>query len=394
MKNFFADLHIHVGMSEQGQWVKIPTSRRLTIHNILAEAAERKGLALIGVIDALSPLVLNDLSDLVNRGLLTLCSGGGYRYLDKITLLLGAEIETVEARGGQSHTLIFLPDIAEMTRFSQRMANHIRNINLSSQNAHIPLGRLIEIAGEHDAVIIPAHVFTPHKSLFGVCCHRLDSILTDRQIARIGAIELGLSADSVMADRIPELAQFSFLSNSDAHSLDKIAREYNVLMMAAPSFTEFAKVCRRQEGRRVAANYGLDPRLGKYHRSCCPSCGTAVAATVLPGQCSVCGGNQLIQGVFDRIEQIASYRLPQHPGHRSPYIYQIPLEFIPGIGKRAMAKLLADFGTEMNVLNKAGYAELVSSVGERLAGCIAETRSGQARIVNGGGGVYGRVKRH
>ena len=393
MKGFFADLHVHVGMSEQGKWVKIPTSRHLTITNILAEAADRKGLAVIGVIDALSPLVLKDLSDLADRGLLSLCSGGGYRYLDKLTLLLGAEIETVEEGGGQSHTLIFLPDIAEMRRFSKEMAAYIRNINLSSQNAHMPLGRLIDIAGAYEAVIIPAHVFTPHKSLFGVCCKRLDAILSDRQMASIAAIELGLSADSAMADRMPDLAQFTFLSNSDAHSLDKIAREYNVLTMAEPSFTEFVKTCLRQDGRKVAANYGLDPRLGKYHRSCCRNCQEIVAAASLQGQCPGCGSKQLTKGVFDRIEEIAVLSRPEHPGHRPPYLHQIPLTFIPGIGKRGMEKLLADFGTEMNILHMASPDELTNSVGARLADCIAETRSGQARIVNGGGGIYGRVTR-
>ena len=39
----------------------------------------------------------------------------------------------------------------------------------------------------------------------------------------IDAIELGLSSDTNMADGIAELHSYSFLSNSDAHSLGKIA---------------------------------------------------------------------------------------------------------------------------------------------------------------------------
>lgn len=392
MENFFADLHIHVGISEKGQWIKIPTSRRLTIQNILDEAADRKGLDMIGVIDALSPLVLSDLEDLVQKGFLTLSSGGGYRYLDKITVLLGAEIETVEDKGGQSHTLIFLPDILSMHKFSQRMAKHIRNICLSSQNAHINLGKLIEIAAEHEAIVIPAHVFTPHKSLFGVCCERLENILTEKQIHYISAIELGLSADSIFADRIPELAQFSFLSNSDAHSLDKIAREYNVLALEAPSFAEFRKACVREAGRKVSANYGLDPRLGKYHRTFCMACNGVILQSIDENsQCPYCQANKLIKGVFDRVEEIAAQNTPNHPLHRAPYFYQIPLEFIPGIGKKAMGKLLKEFGTEMSIIHEVKHSDLIACIGQRLADFIVETRSGQARIVSGGGGIYGRV---
>jgi uncharacterized protein (TIGR00375 family) len=392
MANYYSDLHIHVGISENGQWVKIPTSSRLTIKNILNEAVERKGLDIIGIVDALSPVVLNDLEALVENGALTLNAGGGYRYLDKITLLLGAEIETSEKQGGQAHTLIFLPDIFSMKKFSERMSNHIRNICLSSQNAHISLGKLIEIASEYEAIIIPAHVFTPHKSLFGVCCQRLENILTDRQIEGIAALELGLSADNILADRMPELAEFSFLSNSDAHSLDKIAREYNILALEQADFMEFHKACKREEGRRVVANYGLDPRLGKYHRTFCAACNGVILQRVdTDGLCPFCNKPKLIKGVFDRIEEIASVNIPNHPSHRAPYFYQIPLEFIPGIGKKAIEKLLTEFGTEMNILHRATYEELVSCIGRRLADLIEQTRLGQAVIVNGAGGIYGRV---
>ena len=38
MNRYFADFHIHVGISEAGQWVKIPTSRNLTVRTILDTA--------------------------------------------------------------------------------------------------------------------------------------------------------------------------------------------------------------------------------------------------------------------------------------------------------------------------------------------------------------------
>ncbi|MEG6585654.1 endonuclease Q family protein [Dendrosporobacter sp. 1207_IL3150] len=392
MKRIFADLHIHVGISEQGQWVKIPTSRRLTIRNIFNESIHRKGLDLIGVVDALSPLVLEDLERLEAKGLLLLLSGGGYRYKGILTVLLGAEIETTEVNGGQAHSLIFLPSISEMREFCVRMSRHIKNINLSSQNAHMTLGDLINIASEHEAMIIPAHIFTPHKSLFGVCCDSLEQILTDNQIDKITAVELGLSADSVMGDRIAGLDQFSFLSNSDAHSLEKIAREYNVISVADSNYTEFYKACLRKEGRQISVNYGLNPRLGKYYRTFCAYCGTARPEEAISiSSCYHCGKSKYIKGVKDRIDEIAFKGLINQPQYRAPYIYQIPLEFLPGIGKKTIEKLLHEFGTEINILHRVTFNQLISAIGERLAKEIETARTGQANIIDGGGGIYGRI---
>lgn len=391
LNQYFTDLHIHVGMSHSGKWVKIPTSRRLTVHGILAEAAERKGMNIIGIIDALSPLVLADLKALIAEEILVPVSSGGYLYQNNTLLILGAEIETREVNGGLAHTLIFVPDIKTMTTFSTYMSQFIRNINLSSQNAHMPLTQLIQIASSFDSLIIPAHVFTPHKSLYGVCCQRLSHILSDQDMVKLAAIELGLSADSNLADRISELAGYTFITNSDAHSLDKIAREYNVFSMETLSFLELSKALSRTDGRQVIANYGLDPRLGKYHRTFCRQCGFTAAEGLTDKYCPQCSSSTLTAGVFERINQIADYAEPHHPAFRPQYCYQIPLEFIPGLGKKCMAKLLTAFETEMNILHFATYEALSNIVGNKIAHFIMTARNGTAAISAGGGGIYGRM---
>lgn len=392
LNQYFTDLHIHVGMSESGKWIKIPTSRRLTVSGILEEAVERKGMNIIGIVDALSPLVLADIEALIDKELLIPVSAGGYMFRENMLLVLGAEIETREANGGLAHTLVFVPDIKTMSAFSTYMSHYIRNINLSSQNAHMPLKQLIQIAGSFDSLIIPAHVFTPHKSLYGVCCERLEHILSDKEMDKIAAIELGLSADSRMADRIRELAEYTFIANSDAHSLDKIAREYNIFAMESLSFRELAKALSRSNQRQVKANYGLDPRLGKYHRTFCQKCGfTAVEGLIYT--CPNCGSSVLTKGVLERINEIADSIEPHHPAHRSQYFYQIPLEFIPGLGKKVMTKLLNVFDTEMNILHYATLDALSDVAGNKIAGFIMSARRGNAVINAGGGGVYGRMMR-
>jgi PHP family Zn ribbon phosphoesterase len=50
-----------------------------------------------------------------------------------------------------------------------------------------------------------------------------------READQIRLVELGLSSDTDLADTISETRQFTFLSNSDAHSGPNVAREYNLL---------------------------------------------------------------------------------------------------------------------------------------------------------------------
>ncbi|WP_425061140.1 hypothetical protein SCACP_19160 [Sporomusa carbonis] len=392
LNQYFADLHIHIGMSEAGKWIKIPTSRRLTVRGILNEATERKGMNIVGIVDALSPLVLNDIGRLVEEGLLVQSNAGGYIYQNSLLLILGAEIETREESGGLAHTLVFVPDIDTMTAFSNYMSRFIRNINLSSQNAHMPLKQLVNIASGFNSLIVPAHVFTPHKSIFGACSDRLSHMLSDREMGKLAAIELGLSADSNMADRIGELAGYTFLTNSDAHSLDKIAREYNILSMSELSFNELAWALSRTNKRKVAANYGLDPKLGKYHRTLCTGCGFIYTDSRISDCCPKCNSKGLaVKGVFDRINEIADYPESRHPDHRPQYFYQIPLEFIPGLGKKIIGKLLSEFKTEINILHHASYAELCTITGDKIAEYIMSARAGTVTVAAGGGGIYGKL---
>ena len=393
MKLCFADLHIHVGATEEGKWVKIPTSRRLTVRNICEHSVRQKGLDIVGIVDAMSPLVLEDIAQLVEEGRLQALPGGGYLYNQSLTVLLGTEIETVEPQGGMAHTLLFLPDRAAMQSFADYMKKFIKNINLSTQNAHMPLAQLVGIAALFEAIIVPAHVFTPYKSIYGACSERIGTMLTEAEMLKLSAVELGLSADSELADRIGELAPYTFLTNSDAHSLHKIAREYSLFSVKEADFREVHQAMLRQCGRKVIANYGLNPRLGKYHRTLCESCGYTeqTQKTVSGDKCVSCGSTKVVRGVLDRINAIADYCVPIHPDHRAPYYYQVPLEFISGLGKKGMEKLLDLFGSEMNVLHRVSQKALIQAVGSSIAAGIVAARSGSAKILSGGGGIYGKI---
>ena len=388
LKEFYADLHIHIGRTTSGQAVKISGSKDLTFANIAKEAAGRKGMDLIGIIDCHSPEVQKDIIDCLESGEMTELPGGGIAYRGT-TILLGSEIEIYEEGKGAAHLLAYFPDLAVMSHFTGWMAGHMKNVNLSSQRIYVTARKLQEEIYARGGIMIPAHVFTPHKGIYGNVAPRMSDVL---DLDMVSGVELGLSADSEMAGLISELDRFTFVTNSDAHSLGKIGREYNRIRLAEPSFREFAMALDQSEGRRVTANFGLNPRLGKYHRTYCLGCSRILdGEKAMTGACPHCGSLKKVQGVLDRILDIADRKQPVQPDGRPNYHYQVPLEFIPGLGKATMKKLLERFGTEMAILHRASEEELAGTVGETMARQIVMARNGTLSLSAGGGGTYGKV---
>ena len=270
------------------------------------------------------------------------------------------------------------------------MSQHIKNITLSSQRADISAYELIDIVKKYNGILVPAHAFTPHKSFYGNCTTRLERIFKEKY-KDIPAIELGLSSDTFLADKISELESKSFLTNSDAHSLPKIAREYNKIQIEDISFKEFVMALKNESGRKIVSNYGLDPKLGKYHRTYCEVCGKNIPGNAPVTKCDTCDSKNITMGVFDRIEVIKDKENTKSPEIRPEYIYQIPLTFIPGLGGKTIDKLLGAFDTEMNILHKLSYDDIEAVVGNKVAENIVAARDGKMNITAGGGGVYGKI---
>ncbi|WP_139489265.1 endonuclease Q family protein [Brevibacillus dissolubilis] len=382
----FADMHIHIGGTKSGKPVKITASRKMTLSAILEEASERKGMEMIGIIDSHSPEVQEELLELIDRGLAKPHPDGGVTYKNTM-LILGCEIEVKEPDRGEAHFLCYLPTVADMQRFTDWLRQRLKNVHLSSQRMRGSLRELQAFIAENGGVIVPAHIFTPHKGLYGSCTDHLAEVADPNLIY---GVELGLSSNSDMADTISELHDKTFLTNSDAHSLAKIGREYQQMAVKEPCFAEFVKVLRHQDDRRVIANYGLHPRLGKYHQTACQGCGSTQPATA-EGRCPDCGKKAVVHGVDERIKELADSAFGTHPDHRPPYVEQFPLEFIPGLGPKTKAKLYEAFGTEMNILHRVGEQELARVVGEKVAHTIALARTGSLSVKAGGAGVYGRI---
>ncbi len=395
MEEIFADLHVHIGRSKNGKPIKITAARSLNFENIAKECAERKGINVVGIIDCASPYVIEDIEEFLKTGDAYEIEDGGIIYKDKVCILLGSEVETSEVsrngKCGAAHNVCFFPHLSDIKAFSEEMSHHIKNITLSTQRSDISGYELIDIVEKYNGILIPAHCFTPFKSYYGNCVDRMKDIFKEK-FDKIFAIELGLSADTYLADMITELEDKTFVTNSDAHSLPKIAREYNKMQVADISFKEIVKALKNEDGRKVLCNYGLDPKLGKYHRTFCDDCNKVIETKYPVEVCPYCGSKKVTFGVFDRIELIKDKAESKSPKNRPPYIYQVPLSFIPGLGAKTIDKLLENFGTEMTILHKLSRDDIEAVVGEKVADAVIASREGKLQIHAGGGGKYGKVE--
>ncbi|MFY4775894.1 endonuclease Q family protein [Metabacillus sp. RGM 3146] len=387
MNEYYADLHVHIGATETGKAVKITASKNLTLENILIEASDHKGIDIVGIIDSHVPEVQSELKRMIQHGEASELTDGGIRYRNT-TLLLGTELEIYDPYcQGPVHILAYFPYIQNMERFTEWLKNCMKNITLSSQRVYVHGKALQEAVKKECGLFIPAHIFTPHRSMYGSGVRKsLAEIFNPDQI---DAVELGLSSNTEMADGISELHRYPYVSNSDAHSLPKIAREYQKMKMEHPSFQEFVKVLKKKEGREITANYGLNPFLGKYYLTTCESCGIPRPDPEEP--CPHCGKSRVIKGVSKRIAELTDSRKRIAP-ERPPYIHQIPLQFIPGIGPKTLQRLKEAFGTEMKVLHETEYDELIGIISQKTADFIIAARNGTLALKAGGGGTYGKVE--
>jgi uncharacterized protein (TIGR00375 family) len=384
MNHVYADLHIHLGRTESNLPVKITAARNMTFHRVVQEASENKGLAMIGIIDAHSPPVQAEIQAGLAKGIYQEHPDGGLLYRDT-TCLLGVEVECREPGSGPFHMLAYFPTLDKIKQFTAWLQLHMKNVQLSTQRLYQPVTAFIKKVKSLQGLVVPAHIFTPFKSLYGSATTSIRNLF---DVSLIDAVEIGLSADTSMADQISELASLPFLTNSDAHSLPKIGREYNEFLMEEPTFQDFIYVMQQKKGRKIVANYGLNPLLGKYYQSICLQCEHQKEKA--EQRCPACGSSKEVTGVKDRISTIADQDSTS-PITRPPYIHQVPLAFIPKVGQKTISKLICHFGSEMNILHHAAMEEIAKVTTPTVAAYIEQARQNRLVMEKGGGGTFGKV---
>ena len=283
MQRIYADLHIHIGRTRAGAPVKITAARDLTFENIAKECAARKGIQIAGIVDCGSPAVMREIDGLVEVGEMVELPEGGLRYRDATTILLGCELETVEDDGAVSHHISYFPMREQLRAFVGLLHRLVTNLELSSQRCRAPARKLLRMAHAAGGVFVPAHAFTPHRSPYGSCVARLAEMFGEEGIAQLAAVELGLSADSYLADRIAELAPLTLLSNSDAHSLPRMRGSTTSSRSRTPTSKRCSGRCGGSEGARCWQTMGSTPA---WANTTAPSAPSARSSPGCPLPCS------------------------------------------------------------------------------------------------------------
>ena len=350
----------------------------------IAPKSKLKGLQLLGTGDGLHPKWL----DIIEES--TTCSGDGIYSADDVDFVITTEIEGKN----KIHHLIIIPDIDIARELSAVLPSRNKSID-GRPKTHLNGAEIFDLVKQYDCLIGPAHAFTPWTGMY----KSFDSIY-DCYEKKVDFVELGLSADTDMADTVTELKDFTFLSNSDAHSPwpHRLGREFNQIELQDISFSSIKHSIKHS---RIKANYGLVPNLGKYHMTACTKCFNLVdpdVAKSLKMKCE-CGG-RIKKGVDYRISEIASFSEPQHPSFRPPYVHLMPLaELISAVyGKGVTTKtvqgkwdeLITNFGNEINVLIDAPLGD-IKKIDSSVANAIESFRNNTINVIPGGGGKYGKI---
>ena len=269
--NFIADLHIHSRFSRA-------TSKQLSPRH-LAAWARCKGINVLGTGDFTHPQWRDELRQQLVRdeasGLYRL--SGPAEELDFLQgktppdadgplFLLQTEISSIYKRQGKVrkvHNLIFVPTLDDADRLSQRL-ELVGNLHSDGRpilglDSRDLLEMTLDVCPE--AVLIPAHVWTPWFALFGSKSgfDRLEDCFDDLS-SHIFALETGLSSDPGMNRMVSQLDGYALISNSDAHSGANLGREAN-FFAGAPSYDGiFAAL--RAAARRLPPRLADAPKRG------------------------------------------------------------------------------------------------------------------------------------
>jgi uncharacterized protein (TIGR00375 family) len=372
----------------------------------LARWAKKKGIALLTTGDFTHPIYFAELRSKLEP------SGNGLFKLKKgeqgVQYILTTEvcnIYTQSGKGRRIHNLIFAPgfEVAEAIR------SKLGNLGKLSSDGRPIFGfsakelakMILDIS--MDCLIVPAHVWTPWFSIFGANSG-FDSIeeCFGEVSPHIHAIETGLSSDPEMNWRLSALDSMTLLSNSDAHSPNRLGREANVFDCAL-DYREITETIRKKDRKRLLFTIEFFPEEGKYHYDGHRQCGVIFSPSQTRANQSLCPncGKKLTIGVMHRVEELADRQEGFIPKNAIPSIHLIPLEEIIAealdvrVGTKAVEgeyeRLIERGGSEFRILLDATPDELASFVPPHVLDGIVRMRQGKVSIIPGHDGVYGKI---
>jgi uncharacterized protein (TIGR00375 family) len=404
---FIGDFHIHSHFS-------IATSKNL-VPEQLEYWAKLKGITVVGTGDFTHPAWLEELKEKLKPaepGLYALKDGLRVQTVTppaaEVRFLLTAEISTIYKKDGKVrkvHNLIFAPDFQTVEKIQGRVS---KIGNITSDGRPI-LGfdsrDLLELVLECSdrCFFVPSHIWTPWFSVLGTKSgfDSIDACYGDLS-EHIFAIETGLSSDPPMNWLCSFLDRFTIISNSDAHSPEKLGREANLFDTALDYESITGALKDVGEGFRGTVEFF--PQEGKYHYDGHRKCDVRLnplESLRKDGLCPKCG-KKLTIGVLSRVAQLADRDDPMDRKNRHPFHSLIPLKEllseINGAGvlskkvRRSYDEIIGKCGSELGLLIDCPVDEIKSLGGELIAEGIDRMRSGRVHIEEGYDGEYGRIR--
>ena len=408
---FIIDVHLHSRFARA-------TSRELNPSNLHKWSA-LKGVDVVGTGDYTHPEWFAELSEQLEpaeEGLYQLKAAWREAVEQElpehcrreVRFMLSVEISTIYKKGDKTrkiHHVVILPTLESVARLNRRLG---AIGNLQSDGRPI-LGLdsrdLLEICLEADenVLFVPAHIWTPHFAALGASSgfDSLEECYGDL-LPHIFAVETGLSSDPPMNWRLSALDRYAIVSNSDAHSPQKLAREATCFDTEC-SYPGIYAALKDRDPARFLGTLEFYPEEGKYHydgHRKCAVCYKPAQTLAAEGICPVCG-RKLTVGVLHRVERLADRPDGFRPDFAPSYEYLIPLDEVIGaaIGvgpksKKVRAvydRLLAEIGPELDVLRHAGLAAIESCAGPLVAEGVRRMRCGEVDIYPGHDGEYGVI---
>lgn len=404
---YIADLHIHSHYSRA-------TSRDCNLEN-LDLWARRKGIQMIGSGDFTHPAWREEMKEKLQpaeEGLYVLKEE--YRIHDDSVadvmlprFIITGEISSIYKkydRVRKVHSLLLLPSLEDAELLAKKL-EAIGNIHSDGRpilgiDCHDLLEIMLEICP--GAIYVPAHIWTPHFSLFGAFSgfDSVEECFGDLS-GYIHAMETGLSSDPPMIWRVSALDKYNLISNSDAHSPAKLGREANLLDIDL-SFEGLRGAI--QDGRGLYGTIEFFPEEGKYHfdgHRKCGICLNPVETKKYGGICPVCG-RKLTIGVSHRIEQLADREEGFVLNQGKTFESLVPLPEVIGASVGATSasvkvqkeyqKMLQKLGPEFEILRTIPPEEIQKVSGHLVAEGIRRLRKGEVERLPGFDGEYGTIK--
>jgi uncharacterized protein (TIGR00375 family) len=284
---------------------------RETTLELITEWAKMKGIILLGTGDCLHPKWREELKSKLKHENEIYTYRGIY-FVPSVELKIRTFV----------HCVILLPTLEDFDVLYKQLSKYGKLDETGVPNIDLSGPEVVDILEFSDFFLFPAHIFVPWQSLYAKY-DSIESFFKDKS-KDIYSVELGLSADPLLAEKVSELWCRSFLSNSDFHTVWAIGREFNLITVNDIDYKEIVRSIK--DGNIV--NYDLPPQLGKYYLTTCRRCKTHFKyedARMTDFRCPVCGG-KIYLGVKDRIEkELSKVKKECFQWKKKNFVHHIPL---------------------------------------------------------------------